>query len=541
MSDFTSVFPATQALDPNKRVNYLHGLVLGVDEFKQEEFYLLEKDRQHNRALHGYGTVCGLALEQNTEGSGTEIRVKPGMAVNYCGQVIQVPRTQCAVLEEWLAANSRDVIEQLGSPATGPLSLYLMLCYRECETDLVPIPAGPCQSLEEISAASRIADDFSLSFSLSEPPDYHFESTMTDLSDLLLSIPVEVGGALTLEELLDMVRALDPDSALSSPPDVSSPPLSSPAIAGAVAPENVQLFFREAFKLWVTEIKPCLMSCSKDIIPGDRTRNCVFLAQINFEVNSVDGLVLLDSDVDIDESQRQFLLAAQDHQDFIQYFSIWAKSLSSGLLPDFISGAPAVDDTDLVHISGNETISGTKNFSNPIALIDSGRVLKKITLPGYNAHHGRGATRALFNELPSMHFMTSGANAFSGEALFSIPLPEDMEFAEGVQFRLIWGFQGNPQPADIAFTWRVGARVYQPGEATADFENVEVAVAEPTGNRNAVLMTPFIDLDPSVVFTLNHQYGALRVSMIDPGNPISEVYLMQVDLRYTANRLGRGI
>lgn len=540
MSDFISVFPANQPLDPNKRVNYLHGLILGVDEFRQEEYYLLEKDRQHNRALHGYGTVCGLALTQSSETAGTEIKVKPGMAINYCGQVIQVPNTQCAVLEEWLAANSSDIIERLGSPATGSLSLYLMLCYRECETDLVPIPAGPCQSLEEITAASRIADNFSLHFSLDAPPNYHFETAIAELSTLLLSIPVAAGGTLTLDELLDMVRALDPDSPISSPPEVTSPPLSSPAIAGAIAPENLLLYFREAFKLWVTEIKTCHMSCTHNNLPEDKTRNCVFLAQLNFDVNSVNNLVLLDSEVVIDESQRQFLLSTQEQQNFLHFFSIWAKSLASGLLPE-PGGGSSIDDSELVHINTNETINGIKTFSSPLAFEGNGRVFQKIVLPGYNAHHGRGATRALFNELPAMHFMTSGTNAFSGEALFAIPLPEDMDYAEGMQFRLHWGFQGNPQPADIAFTWQIGARTYQANEVTAAFENVEVAVAEPTARRNAILMTPFVDLDPSILFSENHQYAALRVAMIDPGNPISEVYLMQVDLRYTANRLGRGV
>jgi hypothetical protein len=540
MSDFISVFPANQPLDPNKRVNYLHGLVLGVDEFRQEEYYLLEKNRQHNRALHGYGTVCGLAVEQSAESSGTEIKVKPGMAMNYCGQVIQVPNTQCAVLEEWLAANSADILERLGSPAAGSLSLYLMLCYRECETDLVPIPAGPCQSLEEITAASRIADNFSLHFSLDVPPHYHFDAAIAELSALLLNIPVAAGGTLTLEELLDLVRTLDPDYPLSSPPEAASPPLSSPAIAGAIAPENLLPFFHEAFKLWITEIKACHLDCTHNAVPEDKTRNCVFLAQLNFDVTSVNNLVLLDSEVVIDQGQRQFLLATQEQQYFVHHFSVLAKSLSGGLLPA-PGGSGDIDDNELVHINTNETINGIKTFSSPLALEGSGRVFKKIVLPGYSAHYGRGTARALFNELPSMHFMTSGTNAFSGEALFAIPLPEDMEYSEGMQFRLHWGFQGNPQPADIAFTWQIGSRTYQANDVTAAFENVEVTVAEPTSQRNAILMTPFIDLDPSIIFSENHQYAALRVAMIDPGNPISEVYLMQVDLRYTANRLGRGI
>ncbi len=541
MSDFTSVFPVTQALDPNKRVNYLHGLVLGVDEFKQEEFYLLEKDRQHMRSLHGYGTVCGLAVSIEDEVAGTEIKVAPGMALNYCGQVIEVPRTQCAVLEEWLADNSEDIIGQLGSPASGPLTLYLMLCYRECETDLVPIPSGPCQSLEDTTAASRIADDFSLSFSLDMPADYHLNSPMMVLSELLLNIPVSAGGELELDELLNMVRELDEDYEVSSPPQVSSPPLSSPDLSTSIAPENVYSFFHEAFKVWVTEVKPCLMKCNDELIPEDTSKNCVFIAQLDFSVTSNDGLVLLDSDVTIDESQRQFMLASQDQQNYLNPLSVWAKSITEGVMPAFSLVGEEIDESDLVHISGSETFNGQKTFSRPILLEDAGRVHKKIVLPGYDAHHGRGAARALFNELASMHFLTSGPNAFGGEALFSIPMPEDMAYNRGMQFRLVWGFQGAPEPADIEFTWRVGARFYEPGEPTTSYDSIDLTVTEPNASRNSVLVTPYTDFDNSITFTNDQAYGALHISIVDPEVALPEIYLMQVDLRYTADRLGRGI
>ena len=191
MSDFTSVYPESKILDPSKRVNYIHGLVLGVDEFKQEECYLLEKDRLHNRTLHGYGTVCGLGISQQDKDAGLEIKIEPGIAISHSGQVIQVPRTQCAIVDEWLASHGDEVAEVLGSPAAGSLSLYLMLCYRECKTDLVPIPTGPCQSLEESSAPSRIADDFSLSFELQTPTDEHFDSAMQDFNG---SVTKHTGG-----------------------------------------------------------------------------------------------------------------------------------------------------------------------------------------------------------------------------------------------------------------------------------------------------------------------------------------------------------
>ena len=270
--------------------------------------------------------------------------------------------------------------------------------------------------------------------------------------------------------------------------------------------------------MWVTEVKPCLMKCNDDILPNDTTKNCVFLAELNFDVTSNNGLVLLDSDVDIEESQRQFLLASQDQQNYLAPLSMWAKSLSEGVIPAFITGSETTDES-------------------PTSLLESVQVQKKIVLPGYEAHFGRGTARALFNQLASMHFLTTGTNAFSGEALFSLPLPEDMDHSQGMQFRLVWGFQGNPEPADIEFTWVVGARLYEAGTPTEAYESVDVPVSAPNTDRNAVLATPFVDFDNSVVFNEDQIYGAMHVSIVDPGVALPQIYLMQVDLRYTANPL----
>ena len=70
MSEFTTACPDAAALDPLKRVCYSTGLVLGVDEFRQEQEYFLAKDRLHQRALHGYGTVCGLKVSIEDAGAG---------------------------------------------------------------------------------------------------------------------------------------------------------------------------------------------------------------------------------------------------------------------------------------------------------------------------------------------------------------------------------------------------------------------------------------------------------------------------------------
>jgi hypothetical protein len=535
MSDFTSIYPETNVLDPSKRVNYIHGLVLGVDEFNQEECYLLEKDRLHNRSLHGYGTVCGIQVSQEDQTTGLEIKVDAGMAISPSGQVIQVPRTQCAILNEWLASHGEEIAEVLGSPSiAGPLSLYLMLCYRECKTDLVPIPTGPCQSLEETTAPSRIADDFSLSFELQEPPDEHFESVMQGFSDLLLNIPVEAGGAMTLDEIKALVRTLIPEG---SPP--GSPSLSSPA--DAIAPENVHDFFNAAFLVWVTEVKPCLLTDTSECVPSDPYQNCVFLAQINFTVETIDGITRLDpnEDVEIDEHMRQFLINSQGLQNYLSPLSYWVKNLANVALPDEI----VLPDGggDVVNLSGDQTITGSKTFEAPILLSSDGRVLKNFILPAHQAHHGRGAARGLFRgALPSMHFLTTGTNAFSGEALFNIPIPEDIVFNLGFQFRLIWGFQGEPDPSGISFNWQVGAQFLQANDnvSIAPFQSVSVSVTETTERRNDLLVTDFQDFDNSIVLTGNNRYGVMHISIEDPGIAIPQVYLLQVDLQYAADRLG---
>ena len=60
-------------------------------------------------------------------------------------------------------------LEAIGSPPQ-PLTVYVVLCYRECETDPVPIPGGPCRTQEDSTAASRITDDFQLKLVLEPPP-----------------------------------------------------------------------------------------------------------------------------------------------------------------------------------------------------------------------------------------------------------------------------------------------------------------------------------------------------------------------------------
>lgn len=170
MADFTDSSRRSHGLDPRKRVNYPLGMVLGADEFEQEQFYLRARDHLGVRALHGYGTVSGLAVTWNDDTG--QVEVAPGLAVDPVGRFVCVPTAQCADLSEWLTAHRSELEEAAsipeGSPPSGT-SLYVVLCHQECPTDTVPVPSETCRSADESMAASRLLESFELKLLLAPP------------------------------------------------------------------------------------------------------------------------------------------------------------------------------------------------------------------------------------------------------------------------------------------------------------------------------------------------------------------------------------
>src|SRR5436189_3693569 len=90
------VSPADATPDPSKHVNYTLGMVLGVDDFKQEFAYLSGRDRWLARDLIGYGTVWGLDVRLEPSAGGVRGHVPPGTAPGPAGPLIRVGSGQCA-------------------------------------------------------------------------------------------------------------------------------------------------------------------------------------------------------------------------------------------------------------------------------------------------------------------------------------------------------------------------------------------------------------------------------------------------------------
>ncbi len=279
MSDFTASACAGGNLDPRKRVNYALGLVLGEDEFRQEQFYLRERDHRAVRALHGYGTVAGLGV---TIGEGQTAVVHPGLAVDPPGRFMCVSSEQCADLPAWLAAHRDDVLQHIGSSPglPGKLDVYVVLCYRECATDKVPLPSEPCQSDEESMAASRLMDSYELKL-VFEPP-----------------VPT---GELEDGKLEEAIREL---VHLEDFPLFESPPGEPPGV------EDV----RDLVAQWILQRRPELASRPCLAAPEGA---CVLLARIALELDLGDDgrLVVIASEVHYDE--RPLLLSTRFLQEWL--------------------------------------------------------------------------------------------------------------------------------------------------------------------------------------------------------------------------------
>lgn len=353
MSDFHSAIDAHDqpALDPSKHVNFVHGMVLGVDDFRQEFAYLVGRDRWALRDLHGYGTVWGLPVTVAINGDRVEVKVDGGVAVTPRGDLVRVPRPQCAELNQWLSTHE-ELVNQHHQTGPDRMMLHVVLCYRECLTDKVLIPGEPCRDEESLRKDSRVADDYHLELRVLPPQQIEADATADFLAWLRshLEVTAPGGTSAALEDVLAGMRS----AALGPPPELGSPPGSpppgptdymidtSPPTAYAVAPEDLAAYLQAIFRVWATELRgrwrpswlgdraACDDEPSEQPSPTDA--DCVLLASLEVPiVRSLSGPWEVDdppAEVAVDESRRPILLPSR----MLQQLALgeWAAAAGGG-------------------------------------------------------------------------------------------------------------------------------------------------------------------------------------------------------------------
>jgi hypothetical protein len=164
----------------SERLHYATGELLGADDFRDEQTY---HRRQLARALlflNGSGTLGGLRVVARhrpgkipTEDE-VHLEVRPGLALDRAGRLIEVPRAACIRLRRWFDF----IIQQKpgsGLPNAGDLNTALhggavvadiFLAFHACDRAFTPaLASGPFDALDA-SQPSRVRDAYELSLVL---------------------------------------------------------------------------------------------------------------------------------------------------------------------------------------------------------------------------------------------------------------------------------------------------------------------------------------------------------------------------------------
>ena len=141
-----------------RRNTYFNGKLLVERDFKDEQAYLVGKDRLHNSLLHGLGTVCGLKLRAhpNEECRRRYVYIEPGLALDCCGREIVVPEPHLVDLQTLLAEQEVELDEAGGS------DLLITLCYAEEGAEKVPVILPECDCADRTQAFNRVRESFDI-------------------------------------------------------------------------------------------------------------------------------------------------------------------------------------------------------------------------------------------------------------------------------------------------------------------------------------------------------------------------------------------
>jgi len=331
MSSFApTALPQVGSADPSKHVNYVAGMVLGVDDFVQDFTYHSSHAARIVRDLIGYGVVSGLRVSVDVDAErGPRVQVAPGEAVTPSGKLICVDPAQCAYLNDWLASN-RAAVDELGSPPPSGVPLYVVACYRECPTDDVPIPGEPCRNDDELMAPSRLKESFSLELRLNAPEQLE-ERAVREFVSWARRIPLVDAAGAGVDAFLASLRAAVglEDSPPSSPPELLDDLLASPPL-GLEIPSGDAAAYRAALvRFWVEELRPRLRSplpgaeCGCGGSPGElgADADCVLLAEVEvpLAVDELTGtwLVADTPAVTVDDTERPTLLHVRFLQEWL--------------------------------------------------------------------------------------------------------------------------------------------------------------------------------------------------------------------------------
>lgn len=162
------------------RLHYATGELLGADDFRDEQTYHRRQLAHALLFLHGSGTLAGLRVVarhrpgKKPADDEVHLEVRPGLALDRAGRLIEVPRAACLRLRRWfdfVATQTADSsLPDAGDLRTafhgGAVVADIFLAFHACDRGYTPaFASGPFDSLDA-SQPSRVRDAYELSLVL---------------------------------------------------------------------------------------------------------------------------------------------------------------------------------------------------------------------------------------------------------------------------------------------------------------------------------------------------------------------------------------
>lgn len=168
------VDPLEKPLYP-ERVNYANGVLLDENDFKAEQAYFRGRLSRALVYLHGFGTVAGLEVA-TTQADPHKIQVKPGLAVDRLGRLIELPIPYCIRAEEWFAAQDENGLKESYANSTdgnGPKAVVadVFIKFNNCERGMTPCFGVGNVDATDAFTADRVRDGAGLDLILRTQPE----------------------------------------------------------------------------------------------------------------------------------------------------------------------------------------------------------------------------------------------------------------------------------------------------------------------------------------------------------------------------------
>lgn len=169
-----------------ERVRYFPRQLLTADDMRVEQEYFREKARRHNRYLHGWGVVCGCAVEPVKDAKNWTVQVCPGYAVGPQGDEILID--DCRDVDLKLGATPEPCTVRWPCPPTGTMPaegqdkttvVHIAVRYAECFSRPTRVHPAGCGCDESLCEYSRVRDSYEIKL-LWQVPESHTKAAQDD-------------------------------------------------------------------------------------------------------------------------------------------------------------------------------------------------------------------------------------------------------------------------------------------------------------------------------------------------------------------------